>query len=208
MGERLAVDGEGDVMAYEDLRTNATLMRNCARLGYIRPDDTVIDATYGTGAFWRLYRPRLLITNDLDPETEATWHEDFRELGAVFAPGCADVVVFDPPYKLNGTPSGPMDYRYGVGVSTRWQDRMQLCVDGIRAVAPLARRMLLIKCMDQVCSGQVRWQSIEFREVAEEQRFRLVDMMLLRSGRPQPAGRRQVHARRNYSTLLVMERGR
>jgi len=194
----------GEVLAHNPGRSNATLILNVHRLGYIRDEDTVLDTTYGQGTFWRKYRPALLVTNDLDPATDATFHEDFRALP--FEARQFDVVVFDPPYKLNGTPSGPMDDRYGVGTYTRWQDRMDLCVQGIATCAAVCSRTLLIKCMDQVVSGRVRWQSRIFADVAEGCGFRLEDMLLMPSGRPQPEGRRQVHARRNYSNLLVLER--
>lgn len=196
-----------DVLAFSPIRSNAVLIENCYRLGYITEDDRVLDLTYGSGAFWRLRRPQYLTTNDFDMESGAQWHTDFRQADLVWMPGQFDVVVFDPPYKLNGTPSGPMDLRYGVGQPTRWQDRMQQCLDGIAAACALRPRTLLIKCMDQVVSGRVRWQAREFANAGMLGGFRLVDELLMMSGRPQPDGRRQVHARRNYSNLLVMERG-
>ena len=88
------------------------------------------------------------------------------------------------------------------------QDRMRLCIDGItechRVLKPGGH--LLVKCQDQVCSGHVRWQTIEFAGHAVELGSRLVDQLHLPSYRPQPAGRRQIHARRNYSTLLVLRK--
>ena len=68
--------------------------------------------------------------------------------------------------------------------------------------------MLLIKCQDQVVSGAVRWQTRIFADHAEAQGFQLVDALHVQGSRPQPDGRRQVHARRDYSTLLVLERHR
>ena len=122
-----------------------------------------------------------------------------------------DAVVFDPPYKLNGNPSdtGGMDERYGVHVYTDWRDRMQLCRDGITECARVynGTGYLLVKCQDQVSSGKVRWQTIEFANHAATLDLGLVDLLDLLSYRPQPAGRRQVHARRNSSTLLVFKRG-
>ena len=194
-----------EVPSFQKARGNATTMLHCRMLGYLKDDDRVLDSTYGSGSFWSKYRPALLATNDLDPGSAAEMHHDFRTL-AQLLPVKFEVVVFDPPYKLNGTPSGPMDYRYGVGISARWQDRMALCEQGIVALAPLASRHLFIKCMDQVVSGQVRWQSRIFADVAEAQGFVLEDMLLVPSGRPQPTGRTQKHSRRNYSNLLVLRR--
>lgn len=198
-----------EVLAHASPRSNADLMVACHTLGYLRDDDTVLDATYGKGTFWRKYRPALLVTNDLKQSTDAAHHYDFRSLPNEWA--SFDVVVLDPPYKLNGTPDkreAGMDSRYGVDVPATWQGRMALCEQGIIAVAPLASRVLMVKCMDQVSSGKVRWQTRIFADVAEAQGFRLEDSLLMRSGRPQPDGRSQQHARRNFSTLLVLERVR
>lgn len=189
-------------------RTNAQLMVDCRDLGYLNDDDHVLDATYGLGRFWTLWRPDGLVTNDRNRKTDAQVHEDFR--GMRFRNRAFDVVVFDPPYKLNGTPSkgGPAssDEDYGVQHYTRWQDRHTLIHAGIAECARVCARHLLIKCQDQVSSGAVRWQTREFADAAESHGFRLVDMLHCEGARPQPAGRTQRHALRNYSTLLVLKR--
>ena len=117
--------------------------------------------------------------------------------------------MYDPGYKLNGAPDSDVDERYGVEVYTRWQDRMQLCHDGINGLAPLVRRRgrLLIKCMDQVVSGAKRWQTREFADRAETHGFRLEDMLHMESHRVQPMDdRTQRHAHQNFSSLLVLKR--
>lgn len=189
-------------------RNNAQLMADVHALGYL--DGAVLDATYGAGRFWKKVRPQLFITNDINPATDADYHDDFRSLR--WADRAFEVVVLDPPYKLNGTPSkgGPAnsDEGYGVGgQAVRWQERHAIIRDGIIECARVCARTLLIKCQDQVCSGAVRWQTIEFTRTAEGAGFRLVDMLHVPGHRKQPEGRRQVHAARNYSTLLVLERG-
>ena len=189
-------------------RNNAELMVACRDLGYIRPDDYVLDATYGKGRFWKKWHPEHLLTNDLDPTTKAMLHDDFTNLG--MPDQSNNVVVFDPPYKLNGTPSkgGPAssDKDYGVAMPASWQDRHDLILRGITECARVCKRTLLIKCQDQVCSGKVRWQTRIFADHAEALGFELVDMLHVPGHRKQPGGRRQVHAARNYSTLLVLIR--
>jgi hypothetical protein len=185
--------------------TNAELIADVAQLGYFNDSDTILDATYGRGTFWGKWRPTNLVCRDRahDP----TWDYeamDYRD--ATF-----NVVVLDPPYKLNGTPAmGAMDDRYGTGEAyTRWQDRHAGIKRGIDESLRVlvSGGILLLKCMDQVCSGQVRWQTIEFSQHAVEQGARLVDMLhYLDTPRPQPSGRRQIHARRNYSTALVLRK--
>lgn len=62
--------------------------------------------------------------------------------------------------------------------------------------------MLLVKCQDQVVSGRVVWQTKQVAEALGDT-MRLVDELHLPSYRPQPDGVKQVHARRNYSTLQI-----
>lgn len=56
----------------------------------------------------------------------------------------ADCIVFDPPCKLNGTPTGEVDERYGVHVVSSWEDRMRIIDDGIVACCKVTRRHLLV----------------------------------------------------------------
>ena len=89
-------------------------------------------------------------------------------------------------------------------------ERMRLLVLGASAALWCVKvgGTLLVKCQDQVCSGQVRWQTREFLAHAESLGCRLVDMLHLQSYREQPPGRKQLHARRNYSTMLILEVGK
>lgn len=189
------------VLAATAWRTNAEMIVAVHELGYLRDDDIVLDPTYGYGSFWKLWRPMLVTQHDLKLD-------GVNLCRLPHADGRFDAVVFDPPYKLNGRPTPEVDERYGVDVRATRAERHQLILDGIdecvRVLAP--KGYLLLKCMDQVNGGKVRWQTREFADYAEQKHgMRLVDMLLMLGGRPQPAGRRQVHARRNYSTLLVLQ---
>ena len=196
------------VMAVSPADNNAELIEQCVQLGYLHASDTILDPTYGCGGFWTKWQPATLVASDLDASrspygssvdfTATPWNQE-----------SFDAVVFDPPYKLNGAGgSHPSDIRYGVANrrSVSWQDRHHLIRTGITEVVRLLRPggTLLIKCQDQVSGGSVRWQTREFSDHAEQHGCRLVDMLHLVSYRPQPPNRRQVHARRNYSTLLVL----
>lgn len=199
------------VMAISTARNNGELIEECVKLGYLTDDMVTLDPTYGLGRFWTRWRPAALEASDLDPDKSPIGRSiDFTNLP--WSDNEFDAVVFDPPYKLNGTSTGTggasCDADYGVSQYQSWQDRMRLCIDGItechRVLKPGGH--LLVKCQDQVCSGHVRWQTIEFAGHAVELGSRLVDQLHLPSYRPQPAGRRQIHARRNYSTLLVLQK--
>lgn len=200
----------GPVMSIGKWATNADLIADCARLGYLRSEWKTLDPTYGYGTFWQKWQPDELVGTDLDPAKSTTGRGvDFTCLP--WQAGTFDAVVFDPPYKLNGNPSDTagMDERYGVHTYTDWRDRMELIRRGLTECDAVynGTGYLLLKCQDQVCSGKVRWQTVEFTNHAAALGLGLVDRFDLLSYRPQPAGRRQVHARRNSSTLLVFKRG-
>lgn len=184
------------VMAAGDWRTNGEMIADVARLGYIK--GKVLDTTYGQGAFWHPWMPLYL-----DGPRDPSW--DFTDM-ARYEADYFDTVVFDPPYRLNGSPDlGDFDRRYGIDTRSTWQDRMELIFAGERECIRVLRRggYLLIKCQDQVCSGQVRWQTDMVTTVATDLGLRKVDLFHFASYRGQPSGRRQVHARRNYSSLIV-----
>lgn len=202
-------DTSGPVMSINQWPTNGHLMLDCRRLGYLRDEWRILDPTFGYGTFWRQWWPPLLVATDLNPEKSPMHGSvDFRDLPWVN--GYFDAVVFDPPYKLNGNPSDTdgADERFGVEEYTRWQDRMDLCRRGIRECARvLGDGFLLVKCQDQVCSGKMRWQTLDFTATAEECGLGLVDRFDFLSYRAQPAGRSQKTARHNASQLLVFKRG-
>lgn len=187
------------VLAAHTWPTNGHLIADVAKLGYL--DGSVLDVTYGQGGFWTRYQPDHFTGHDLRldgidftnlPYEDQTW----------------DVVVFDPPYKLNGTPDPVVDNRYGVGRATSWSDRHALIFGGLIEVCRVARYYVLLKCQDQVCSGKIRWQTRIFADFVLSKGFQQVDRFdLLGKHRPQPMeGRRQKHAHGRPSTLLVFER--
>lgn len=188
--------------------TNAQLMADCAKLGYL--NGRVLDLTYGLGRFWTEFRPDDLTTNDWDESRGADHQWDFTSVP--LPSGSFDSVVLDPPYKLNGTGgSHPSDEAYGVADPyMSINDRHMLMKLGLREAIRLARTggFVLAKCQDQVSSGQVQWQTLLLNAcaaagVADGAWGKLVDMLHVQSYRSQPARRRQLHARRDYSTLLV-----
>jgi hypothetical protein len=184
-------------------RTNAHLIVDVARLGYL-DGEVVLDVTYGRGGFWTLWRPTCLVAHDLHTLDRV----DFRALPE--ADVSADVVVLDPPYRLNGTPDrGDFDERFGTDRRMRWQDKHQLIRDGITEAARVLRAggYLMLKCQDQTCSGRIRWQTREFPDHAETVGLELVDRFdMISTARPQPPGRAQRHAHGRPSTLLVFRK--
>lgn len=188
------------VFAFDSWPTNGHLIAVVAKL-YIPADALVVDYTYGRGTWWTIIRPAHFVAHDLRLDGV-----DFRHPPE--ADESVGAAAFDPPYKLNGRPDPAVDGRYGVDEPTRWQDRIALMLDGVKGIAPTIRPggVLLAKCQDQVCSGHVRWQSDLITEAAAGCGLVKVDRFDFPDYRPQPEGRRQVHARRNTSQLLVFRK--
>jgi len=193
----------GVIPAVHNWRTNAELIRDVASLGYLKERWSTLDATYGLGNFWTLWRPVTLVTNDLAPDSLAMSHHDFRHLP--WPDHTFEAVVFDPPYKLNGRP-GLGDERYGVHEQTSWYDRMALIKDGAIECARVCAGNLLVKCQDQVCSGKVRWQTDMVSTAVRNIGLTKIDRFDMLGGAPQPEGRRQIHARGRGSSLLIFSR--
>lgn len=200
-----------EVRAVGEWNTNADLIADAARLGYLC--DQVLDATYGEGTFWKAWRPIMLTASDLhkDPawtgdDLYESYQWDYRALPCENRE--YESVVFDPPYKLSGTPAlGAFDERYGIEKRTTRDEVLDDIVAGARECYRVCSKYLLVKCQDQVEGGKVRWQTDIVTRAIEDLGGRKADAFhFVSNGRPQPGGRRQLTARRNYSTLLVFER--
>lgn len=152
-----------EILAFDPARrTSAQAIADLAALGYLNEDQHTLDATYGKGRFWTKWRPHDLVTNDIDGNRGAQWCRDYRNLPELWgAPPRFDVVVFDPPFKLNGTGgSHPSDEAYGV--ATPYISMAEL-FNGIRQGLDECTRvvkrggLILYKCQDQVSGGKRRW---------------------------------------------------
>lgn len=188
------------ILAAHPWASNAELIEACAHLSYLQADLLTLDATFGRGVFWKAWRPERLVT--VDKRTTAAVRADFTRLP--FPDRTFKQAVLDGPYKLNGTDAGEGE-RYGVDRYDSWQGRHELICAGItdcvRVLEPDS--VLLVKCQDQVCSGAVRWQTDIFTRHAEALGCTKVDRLDRLGHRPQPAGRRQIHAHGRPSSLLV-----
>jgi len=168
--------------------TNARMIAEAVMpLGYI--EDDVFDATYGRhGGFWTDWRPDDLTTNDLNAEY-VDHHYDFRALP--FGERSFTTVVFDPPYKLNGTPTmGDMDSRFGVGQRMTRDEKLAMIRDGAIECWRITDERLLVKVMDQVVGGRVRWMARMVTDALEPLGASLADQFqFLITPRPQPPRR-------------------
>lgn len=202
------------VLAAKAWPTNAHLIADVAKLGYLRKHDVVLDPTWGDGVWWKAWSPTWLIS-----PREGT---DFRHLP--YDDDAFDAVAYDPPYVCPGgrVTSGikGMYRRYGILDAPRTPAELQeLMDDGLaecaRLVYPSARRamsadqngVILMKCQDYVSGGKLWPGTYLTLKAAERLGLVLEDRFEFLGGiRPQPGGRVQRHARRNLSTLLVLRK--
>lgn len=163
---------EPPVLAASSWNTNADLILECVRLGYLRADLPTLDATYGKGIWWQKWRPDELVTNDIDKErSDADHNEDFRQMS--FASGIFPQIAYDPPYAATGgkkTSTVPdMINRFGRDLAPMSaQGTQDLINDGLtemyRLATPRKRGagqhpggIVLVKMMPYVWSGAL-WE--------------------------------------------------
>lgn len=188
-------------------KDNADLMADAHRIGWVF--GSVFDATYGEGVFWNTLfgTPGIeLTTNDLYKPADHAWDwltmppQEWRE--------AFDVVVFDPPYKLNGKPTDGA--RYGLTERVSVPERLYRIATGARRCSELVAPdgVLLVKCMDQVSLHRVHMQTQIVTEVVisdPDRHWRLIGMLELAEPKPRPQ-EKQVTPRFNRSTLLAFHR--
>jgi hypothetical protein len=237
-----------EIMSFRTHGNNSHLVADLFTLGYLTDDMEILDPTYGLGVFWKRHRPPKLVASDIKPSADFVFEQDFTQLpyeGESF-----DAVVFDPDYKMQGTDSGAgpasSNARYGMDRDYRpVMQQLGMIGMGLKECVRVCRRrgVIVVKCMDQVVSGSVTWQTIRIANTMEDLNCVLEDALHLEGYRRQPttdecheckgtgkvphwdgeplgvmvcakcqgAGRvqrRQVHARRNYSSMLVFRKGR
>lgn len=193
------------VFAASNWTTNANLIHDCHLLGYVTDDDHVLDMTYGKGVWWRVWRPDGLVEH----------RGDFMDLP--YGDESFDVVTFDPPYISPGgrRTSTIKDFndRYGLGRAATTPAGVQMVINEGMALGATKLRpggLMLVKCMDYVSSGKL-WLGTHYTltYALNTLSMECVDRFEhVGRSRPQPPHRRQVHARRNLSTLLVLRKPR
>lgn len=203
---------QGPVLAACDWATNGHLIEDCVRLGYLRPEWKTVDPTFGRGVWWSRWRPDTLTSTDGNAAKSPTGEAvDFRSLP--YPSGSFDAGAYDPPYvcvggrKTTGLPD--MHDRFGLtDAPTTPADLQVLIDDGLTEMARVVRPkgFVLVKCQDYISSGKLWIGTHHTLSHGIDLGMTLVDRLEHYGPiRPQPPGRRQVHARRNLSTLFVFQ---
>jgi tRNA G10 N-methylase Trm11 len=202
------------VLAASDWATNAEMILDCHRLGYLNDDDVVLDPTWGNGRWWTLWQPKQLVAHNRDKDGS-----DFRNLP--YPDKHFDAIAYDPPYccvggrKTTGIPEFHKAYGMNDAPSTP-RELQDLINDGLTEMYRLVRHrgLVLCKTMDYVSSGNL-WLGTHYTlEHALDLGFEVQDRFEhVGNPRPQPKRTRkdgkpsvQQHARRNLSTLFVLRR--
>lgn len=215
----------GLVLAANRWATNAELIADVARLGYLRPDVLTLDPTYGDGKWWTEWQPSadMFCASDL---YKGPLHYNFRAMP--FPDGMFEQIAFDPPYVCPGglktSKTKVMHEAYGMNSGDAAGQRdfktpaeLQTIInDGLTEMRRLARArvsrgkakhpgaVVLVKCKDYIWGGKL-WLGTHLTLTHAlglgftlEDRFEHV-------GEPGPQSQTsQHHARRNLSTLLVL----
>jgi hypothetical protein len=199
---------------------NATAVAGAAQL-YIADGSTVLDVTWGKGAFWaKTDTGRFnLIGSDLDPGFGgAAVGADFRNLP--YASGSADHVILDPPY-IAWPGKHITDHRYNNAKTTGWESERPLSFEGIlqlykdgmaeahRVLKP--KGLLWVKCKDQVNGGRQHPAQFFIQEYAiRELGMYEADLFVVVPPSTSPDGRWNVQrtARKNHSFLLLFRNDR
>lgn len=193
------------VRSFHSWPTNADLIADVAELGYI--GERVLDLSYGRGVFWRKWKPKTLISNDIDTTTAAQHNHDVTVGMPLVWLDNFDTVVWDGPYRLSGKRDHPMDERYGTGGDYRSvKDTQTLLEAGVAQAFACTHEggTVLVKAQNQVSGGKKRWQVRNLAVYAEScGGIQIDEFWMISSPRKQPPGRGQKTARSNASCLMV-----
>lgn len=178
---------------------------------YAKPNDRILDMTYGKGVFWSkvdrsVYR---LTTNDLVMPADTSL--DFRDTKMPDA--SFEGIIFDPPYAYS--PKGTVKasiadcYRLNDSVDISSMKKvLELYESGIAEARRLLvhKGVLIVKCQDIVEGGKQWWMHNKIMELPG---FFCEDLMVLvqRSiPTSDPKWKQQLHARKNHSFFVVLRK--
>lgn len=196
------------ILAANNWKSNAEIIQDCATLGYLKKEWLILDPTYGKGTWWKLWKPDNLVIHDKKIDGV-----DFRKLP--YKDYYFDACVYDPPYVSIGgrksTTIPEFHEKYGLIKAPKTPKELQVLINqGLAEVARVTKNkgFILVKCQDYISSSKL-WIGTHYTLICGLSiGLELFDRLEhIGNIRPQPKNRRQVHARRNLSTLFVFRKG-
>jgi hypothetical protein len=210
---------------------NAEMIADAFALFIDLKKDRVLDPTYGAGNFYKIARPKRLVTHDIRidgfdarsmtmPVIDSLGFDtDKRKRPYQF--GSFQAVVLDFPYVSQGgrdtsTIEG-MQEQYGMYDAPRTPEAVQDMIDdGVHSARLLLKTggYLFVKTMNYVSSGKIFDSVFQTKDHAKLLGMALVGEFVFCNGLPGPqprtnldgSPRTQVHGRNNFSTLLVFRK--
>lgn len=188
---------------------NDFLIAQVARL-YFRPGDRIADVTFGKGVFWRAIDVTQYDFQPSDLLTVPDRPYNFRNLP--YRSEVFDVHVFDPPYMHNPKPGSYLDYKnYATTRGFSHEDIIQLyrdgMIEGCRILKPGG--LMLVKCKDQIESGQQRMSHIAIHDIAvNDLQMEVQDLFVLTQKNSPMIQFLQApqHAKKNHGYLWVFKK--
>lgn len=185
------------ILAVHEWPTNAEMMADVAQL-YIRPDDEVLDLTYGLGIWWRKFRPdRLwLLCADggftLSPEGAIDVEPDFRNLPEEWR-AKFPVTTFDPPYiSMGGRATSTINdfnNRYGLVEASRTPLGLHhYNLLGLEQAAKVTSPggYIMVKCMPYISSAKMQPVPMWTHEYATTEMGLKLEDWFVHKGEPGP----------------------
>lgn len=182
--------------------TNADLMAAVAPL-YLT--GSVLDVTYGRGAWWKRFQPAPFGCHDIGMDGV-----DFRALP--HADRSWDTVCFDPPYvprqgNVDATQERDQDFRerFGLAESRSGIELKALVAAGLAECGRVARGLVLAKCCDFTNGRQFHVGHMTMMQAALDVGLHVHDVIVHAAGTGPGGGqiRTPRRARRAHSYLLV-----
>jgi hypothetical protein len=178
---------------------------------------SVMDCTYGEGAWWSKHRPVGLVAHDKF-KVDGVDFTDLPEPDNTY-----DTVCFDPPYVISGGESsvnlaGSFQVDYGIG-SGRLEHNSgnkfeAMLRAGLTETARVSRRFVLVKCMEFAqgggADGGFRDVPYLMRRWGDDIGLKSYDVIVHHTGSG-PGGHNifvPKRARRHHSYLLVFAKGK
>jgi hypothetical protein len=198
--------------------TNANLFPDILEL-YAAQGSWILDMTYGNGVFWKkaTISNYILVRNDLDASKDVDYCYDFRKFPENWKEKF-DIVVYDPPYLYVG---GFKTFKASVdkGYSNK-QRALEQGIHGVEAVDKMymdgmkeawrilkPKGILIAKCMDQVMSGRLEMPHMRYIDYWKSLGGIVQDFfVLVTNGQPTMRHKHQIHARRNHSYFMVLQK--